>query len=220
MDNKIMTRRIGIIFILLVSLFTFFFGISTAKAADKLDVRFIIDSSTTMKSADPDNFRIRALQKLIRSLPNDARSGVWTYGKYVNMLVPIGITDAKWKKQAVYNIDKINAFGTSSNLAGALQAASHGWQDKAGYKKHIIVVTNSKNMEERAILLNKTLPKLKAAGIKLQTISLTNSNSIDNRFLKLLALQTHGKWYQVSNAKFIDKVMNHAYQQVKKQPVA
>ncbi len=217
MDNRIMTRRIGIICILLVSLITFFFGISTAQAADKLDIRFIIDSSATMKSADPDNIRIRSLQKMIRSLPNDARSGVWTYGKYVNMLVPIGTSDAKWKKQAIYNLDKMNAYGTSSNLAGAIQAASHGWQDKAGYKKHIIVVTNSKNTEERAVLLNKTLPKLKAAGIRLQTISLSNSNNPDHRLLKLLAFQTHGKWYQVSDAKFIDKVINHAYKQVRKQ---
>lgn len=219
MDNRIVTRRVGIAFILLVSLISFFFGISTAKAADKLDVRFIIDSSASMKSADPDNIRVRSLQKLIKNLPNDARSGVWTYGKYVNMLVPLGTSDAKWKKQAVYNLDKMNAYGNSSNLSSAIEAALHGWQQKGGYKKYIVVVTNSKNMEERAVLLNKTLPKLKNAGIKLETISLSSSKELDHRLLKLLAMQTKGKWYQVSDIKYLDKVMNHVYKQVGKKQV-
>jgi len=212
MDSRIVTKRVGIVFILLVSLISFFFGISTARAADKLDVRFIVDASSNMKLADPNNNRIRTLQKLIKRLPNDARSGVWTYGKYVNMLVPLGTSDLRWKKQAIYSLDKINAYGNSSNLSSAIEAALHGWQQKVGYKKYLVIVTNSSNTEQRAVLLNKVLPKLKSSGIKLETISF--GNKADHRLLKLLAMQTNGKWYQVSGMKYLDSVMAHMSKEV------
>jgi hypothetical protein len=233
MDNNIALKKIGIIVIIIVSLISFLFGISTARATtllntnikntDQLDVRFLVDSSTAMRVVDPNDSRIRVLQKLIRNLPNDSKSGVWTYGKYVNMLVPLGTVDAKWKKQAVYNLDKINSFSDYNNLSLALENSLHGWQQKSGYKKYIVILTNgglksqdsvALNSRERYSLLTKTLPKLKNAGIKIHAISF--GQQADNKLLKTLAAQTNGKWYAVNDAKLLSSVMNHSYKQIDK----
>ncbi|MBP9722845.1 MAG: VWA domain-containing protein [Gammaproteobacteria bacterium] len=229
MDSKILIKRIGIFFIILVSLISFLFSISTVRAASsislgkpaKLDVRFLVDSSFSMKTADPNNLRIRTLQKLVKKLPNDSRSGVWTYGKYINMLVPLGTVDARWRKQAIYNLDKINGYGSYTNLSSAIESALHGWQQKSGYQKFIVVLTNGglKSQEtkagdsaDRLKLLTRILPKLKKANIKIHTISL--ADSADHRLLKILAEQTQGKWYTVADIKLLEGVMNHMYKQL------
>ncbi len=227
MDSKLLIKRLGILFIILVSLVSFLFSVSTVRAAEsiagkeKLDVRFLVDSSFMMRSADPDDMRIRTLQKLIKKLPDDARAGIWSYGRYVNMLVSLGTTDARWKKQAVFNLDKLNGYGSYSNLSSAIELSLHGWQQKQGYKKYIIVLTNSglkgqetpaANAEDRLKLLTRTMPKLNKANIKMHTISF--DSSADHRLLKILAQQTKGKWYMVSDIKYLDSVVNHAYNQI------
>ena len=52
------------------------------------DVRVVIDVSGSMKKNDPKNLRAPALRMLVGLMPDDANSGVWTFAKMVNMLVP------------------------------------------------------------------------------------------------------------------------------------
>ena len=67
---------------------------STAWAAEPVpDVRILIDISGSMKHNDPHNLRAPALRLLTGLLPKGTRAGVWTYGQYVNMLVPLGEVD-------------------------------------------------------------------------------------------------------------------------------
>ncbi len=64
------------------------------------DIRILIDVSGSMKKNDPNNLRAPALRLLVGLLPNDAMAGTWTFGKYVNMLVPFRNVNAAWNKQA------------------------------------------------------------------------------------------------------------------------
>jgi len=57
---------------------------------DTADVRVLIDISGSMKKNDPNNLRRPALRLLVGLLPEDSRAGVWTFGQYVNMQVPLG----------------------------------------------------------------------------------------------------------------------------------
>ena len=52
------------------------------------DVRIVVDISGSMKETDPQNLRRPAVRLLARTLPEGASAGLWTFGQYVNMLVP------------------------------------------------------------------------------------------------------------------------------------
>lgn len=223
MENKLTTKKIGIVVILVMSVVSFLVSISTVYAGSfkdnsKLDVRFVVDVSYVMNKVDPSNSRVRALQKIIKSIPDNSKAGVWTYGKYVNMLVPVGNVDNAWKKKAVFKLDKIGSYGNYRNLGRAIEEAAYGWQSNSEYNKYIVVVTNGdfrvsqskvKNASAQLALLTKTLAKLKKANIEIHTVSL--GKEADNRLLKILAQQTNGNWYQVSNIKSLPNVLNHVY---------
>ncbi|OQX44630.1 MAG: hypothetical protein B0D88_02055 [Candidatus Sedimenticola endophacoides] len=72
------------------------------------DVRVLIDISGSMKQNDPRNLRRPALRLLVGLLPEDARAGVWTFGQYVNMQVPLGKVDTGWKGRAREGASKIH----------------------------------------------------------------------------------------------------------------
>ncbi|MDQ7050607.1 MAG: hypothetical protein Q9M92_14180 [Enterobacterales bacterium] len=63
-------------------------------ALQKSDVRLLIDISGSMKKNDPNNLRIPALQLVTNLLPKGADAGVWAFGRYVNMMVPLSKVDA------------------------------------------------------------------------------------------------------------------------------
>lgn len=221
-------KKIGIVIILLMSCLSFIIGVSTLYANNlenelsvsnsRTDIRFVLDMSLDMKKNDPDRSRIREIQKIIKSLPDNAVSGVWTYGKYVNMLVPLGPTTNEWKKQAVYKLDTIDGYGDFRNLGEAIEKATYGWQHKSAFNKYLIVLTGGdlrvskskvENAKSQLHLLTKTLAKLKHGNIKIHALSF--GKKADDRLLKVLASNTKGNWYKISSSDTLSKVINYAY---------
>jgi len=75
------------------------------------DVRVIIDVSGSMKRNDPKNLRQPAVELLVKLLPEGSEAGVWTFGKWVNMLIPHGEVDEAWRKSAAKKAKDINSVG-------------------------------------------------------------------------------------------------------------
>ena len=93
-----------------------------------------------MKHNDPHNLRAPALRLLTGLLPKGTRAGVWTYGQYVNMLVPLGEVDAGWKKQAEQAAAKINSFGLFTNIEDALQRATSDWREADEHSQRSLIM--------------------------------------------------------------------------------
>ncbi len=167
------------------------------------DVRVLIDMSGSMKKNDPDNLRIPALRLLTQLMPNGSRSGVWTFGQYVNMLVPRAEVDAKWKAQAYGAAAEINSLGMFTNIGDALKKATWDWKRPAAeVERSVVLLTDGlvdvskdpkKNQAARREILEKILPRLKQAGVVVNTIAL--SNEADKAFLQQLSASTGG-WHQ------------------------
>lgn len=68
---------------------------------ERPDVRIIVDISGSMKQTDPNNLRQPAVRLLARVLPEGSTAGVWTFGQYVNMLVPHGEVVESWRETAI-----------------------------------------------------------------------------------------------------------------------
>ncbi|MBV1908956.1 MAG: VWA domain-containing protein [Kangiellaceae bacterium] len=199
---------------------------SYAKAANqsdvkKSDVRLLIDISGSMKKNDPNNLRIPALQLVTNLLPKGADAGVWAFGRYVNMMVPLSTVDNKWQVNATNTANKINSRGLFTNIGSVLEKASYGWSKPDLYEKRSMVLLtdgmvdiskNPKvNAKERAKILNTILPKLKKAGVAIHTIAL--SENADHDLLQQLSKQTDG-WYEaVNNADELQRVFLKIFEQ-------
>lgn len=191
--------------VVLTVFFLLFFSHGSLRAADSptTDLRVVIDVSGSMKQTDPDNLRRPALKLLTGIMPEGTRSGVWTFGQYVNMAVPYGRVDTQWKARARAEADKLHARGLYTNIETALEKAAFNWQQpEPDEDRHLLLLTDGKvdvsetDAEDRASrqrILNELLPRLVKAGVRIHTLGL--SEGIDRELLTTLSAASGG-WYE------------------------
>ncbi|WP_297003968.1 vWA domain-containing protein, partial [Thalassolituus sp. UBA6592] len=209
----------GVIFL---SLLPFFFSSSAFAAPTQkpADVRIIVDISGSMKKTDPQNLRVPAVNLLVELLPADAQSGVWTFGQYVNMLVPLGTADNDWRAAAKKEAASINSVGLYTNLTGALEKAAWQIEENSPYQQSIILLTDGKidmppvagqsvNAQERTRLFADILPAYRNAGAKIHTLAL--SDTADKELLQQIALETDGMYLQATDADQLLKAFLKAF---------
>ena len=164
------------------------------------DVRLVIDVSGSMKRNDPNNLRQPAVELLVQLLPENSKAGVWTFGQWVNMLVPHRQVGDEWRSEATKDSEKINSVGLYTNIGGALEKATYDSAKKSdNYRTSIILLTDGmvdidkdpqKNRQEWRRIADEVLPKLKDAGYTIHTIAL--SDNADTDLMNKLSLSTDG----------------------------
>lgn len=164
------------------------------------DVRLVIDVSGSMKRNDPNNLRQPAVELLVQLLPEGSRAGIWTFGKWINMLVPHKPVTKEWREAAQQKSSEINSVGLFTNIGEALEKSAYDAEtvnDK--YRTSIILLTDGMvdvdkspqaNKREWRRIADEVLPKLKDAGITVHTIAL--SDNADKNLLNKLSLGTGG----------------------------
>ncbi len=196
-------------------------AISTASATEPVnDVRVLIDISGSMKHNDPHNLRAPALRLLTGLLPKGARAGVWTYGQYVNMLVPLGEVDPAWKDRAQGAAAEINSFGLFTNIEEAMARATRDWREAdANSQRSLIMLTDgfvdiakdpARNAAARERIINKILPRLRDAKVKIYTIAL--SDEADHALLRQLSAATDGWSEEADNADKLQRIFLHLFE--------
>ncbi len=210
----------GVMFVSLLS----FCAVSSAaeSPAKPSDVRIIIDISGSMKETDPENLRIPALNLLVELLPDQSQAGVWTFGRYVNMLVPLAAVDQSWRDAAKEQGKSVNSVGLHTNLTEALAKASWKVAADSGFNHSVILLTDGKidmaeagqnaeqvNSAERTRLFNEVLPVYAAAGARIHTLAL--SDGADKSLLQQISLETGGLFLQASSADELLKAFLKAF---------
>jgi len=184
------------------------------------DVRVIIDVSGSMKKNDPQNLRSPALRMLVGLMPEKAKSGIWTFGKFVNMQVKHGKVTPSWKKLAMQESKKIHSRGLFTNIEEALKRTSKGWE-KANKKeqRHLVLLTDGMvdiskdqqlNDDSRKRILKNIVPNLKKAGVTIHTIAL--SKNADKKLMAAIAGMTDGWHEAVDNAEDLQRVFLHIFE--------
>jgi len=194
--------------------------LSAAEVEPISDVRILIDVSGSMKKNDPNNLRAPALRLVLGLLPNDAKSGVWTFGKYVNMLVPLREVNDGWKLEAERQSENIHSFGLFTNIEQALNKSTANQKgNDPHFRRSVILLSdglvdvskNSKtNEQSRQRILDKIVPRLKAANVAVHTIAL--SNTADHELLRTISVATDGWYEQVNNASELQRVFLHLFE--------
>lgn len=183
------------------------------------DVRLIIDVSGSMKQNDPNNLRQPAVELLVQLLPENSKAGVWTFGQWVNMLVPHKPVTDEWKTNAQSMSDKINSAGLYTNIGAALEKASYDRNSRSDeYSTSIILLTDgmvdidkspSENQKEWRRIVDDVIPKLKEAGYVVHTIAL--SDNADTNLLNKLSISTDGIAEVAYSAEDLMKVFLKAF---------
>lgn len=178
------------------------------------DVRVLIDVSGSMKKNDPKNLRAPAVKMLVGLLPENTKSGIWTFGRYVNMQVKLGTVDKAWKEQARVEAGKIHSRGLFTNIEEAVKRATSGWdKPDPAYERHLILLTDGMvdiskdtrlNEQSRRRLLNDILPRIEAADATIHSIAL--SENADAELLSALSGATKGSFEQVNNAEQLQRI--------------
>jgi len=196
-------------------------ALTAASAVEPVDdVRILIDISGSMKHNDPHNLRAPALRLLTGLLPRGSRAGVWTYGRYVNMLVPLGAVDPAWQETARRAADQINSLGLFTNIEGAMAEASRDWTTPApDNRRSLIMLTDGyvdlgkdKAVSEasRQRIINTLLPRLRDAGVKIYTVAL--SGEADHTLLRQLSAATDGWSEEADDADQLQRIFLHLFE--------
>ncbi|TGG95551.1 VWA domain-containing protein [Natronospirillum operosum] len=164
------------------------------------DLRILVDVSSDMAENDPDNLRLPAAHLLFELMPEGSRSGLWTFGRYVNMLVPYGTVNADWRQRARARAQEIGSPGFNSNIGGAFETASFDldWSTGHNPKTYILLSDGLVNIEpdaaasraERTRILEEIVPRLREHNSVIHTIALSEYK--DRTFMEQVASQTGG----------------------------
>ena len=184
-------------------------------AAATPDMRIVIDISGSMKETDPRNLRVPALRLLIGLLPADSRAGVWTFGRYVNMLVPYGQVDAAWRDEALRRSAGVSSVAFHTDIEAALRTATWNWQAPAadGSRRHLVLLTDGaidvpgaagESARSRERVTRDLLPRLQRAGAAVHAIAL--SGGTDEPLLRQLATATGGSFERVDDTGTLERV--------------
>jgi len=186
---------------------------SVHAASPKTDMRVVIDISGSMKKTDPQNLRIPAVKLMLNLAKKDSRFGVWTFGQYVNMLVPHKDVTPQWRDEAIKKTELINSVALYTNIGLALEKASlNQTEPDPEWDKTIVLLSDGKvdisknkaeSEREKTRILKKVLPKLRRAGFKVHSVAL--SKNADLSFLRELAVETGGSFSIARNA---DELLN------------
>lgn len=193
---------------------------ATPTADTVSDIRILIDVSGSMKNNDPNNLRAPALRLIVGLLPEDSKAGTWTFGKYVNMLVPFRDVNDAWKLEAELQSKNIHSYGLFTNIEQALKTATANQKGiDSRYRRSVILLSDglvdvSKNDEinkkSRQRILDEIVPRLKKNNVAVHTIAL--SDSADHQLLRAISVATDGWYEQVDNADQLQRVFLHLFE--------
>ncbi|MEW8034669.1 MAG: VWA domain-containing protein [Candidatus Thiodiazotropha sp.] len=214
----------GKAWIVLLLLLTPFWCGQSLGAEEKADVRILIDVSGSMKQNDPKNLRRPALRLLVGLLSAETRAGVWTFGQYVNMQIPLGQVDKAWKRRARKSSESIGSPGQFTNIEDALKRSTEDWSGPPGpYRRSVILLTDgmvdisrdrTKNTASKKRILARILPRLAELQATVHTIAL--SKNADHELMKQLATVSGGWYEQVETAEQLQKVFLRIFEKVGK----
>ena len=176
--------------------------------SNEMDIRVLIDVSGSMKDTDPNKLRIPALQVLTQLLPAGSKAGIWQFADDPKVIVPHGVVNAQWQKQASSATQNISSNGQFTDIGAALNAASFNTQDQVqGRQLHVILLTDgmvdvskdaAKNKRARTALLGPILQQYINVGARVHTVGL--SHKADKATLGAMAQATDGLFEVAVNA--------------------
>lgn len=199
-------------------------NLAHAEPTQNLDIVLLMDSSGSMKLADPKQLRKPAAKLLLSLLGENDRAGVVSFsddGYPVAYLTPV---KGDQNRQKLFDaVDKISTRGVFTNITGAIDAAMNvlNRNKLPDRRQSIVLMSDGKidmggsiqSSEMTRQLLEQQLPALHQQGIQIQSIAFTPNS--DQTLLKTLAEKTGGKFYLANSDKQLHSVYAAIFENTK-----
>lgn len=195
------------------------------EASDKLDAVLLLDASGSMLLTDPKRLRNEGAKLFVQFLKPGDRLGIIAFGDDAKVIRELSDFDSSQDAKVTQDIERIENTGQYTDIAAGVRAAEEMLQKnvREGATRAIILMSDGK-MEPRpgvglaavltSDLLNKSLPDLKARGVKIHTLSF--SEQADKGLLAEVAVGTEGAHYFTPDAEKIHESFADLFLVVKK----
>ncbi len=179
-----------------VWLFKFLEDTNGGDTFDKLDIAFVIDSSGSMTSTDPNDLRLDVTKDFVQRLSSNSRGGIVDFDSSYTILS--GLTSDK--QQLIDAVDGINSSGgtsISSAVTGALQLFAP--ESDPDTQRVVVLLTDGRGSYAESLTDQAAL-----ANITIYTVGL--GQGVDQALLTSIAEGTGGKYYPASQAEELSEV--------------
>ncbi len=215
------------VFTLCISLWLLAYS-SVAYAAP-LDLRLVVDVSQATHDTDRSNARRTALEYFIRTLPDDAYAGVWSYARYVRQVAKLDTSDGLWKQVASIHAASLQPEGDRAMLEAALLAATKlPTRHDNSQAAHMVLVGSgvlnsgsgeTADTQARQRILTQWLPQQQAQNRKIHTIAIGPPEQGDHLLLRQLAESTGGLHVMARDAAALHDALVDVLSHVEPQPL-
>jgi hypothetical protein len=171
----------------------------------------IVDVSKHAGVTDDGALRGRILERLLRAMPGETTAGVWTYARYVNLLVRHEPADELWKQIAAIHARNLAAAGEAADFGKALRAATWDLGEQSSSRRHVILVTSgvlsvpgATDAEAEQALLNGWVAALAQSNITVHVLKLGANEPSD--VLRQIADVSGGLRASVADGDAADRV--------------
>ncbi len=143
-------------------------GASVFGGVKQLDLVLVIDTSSSLKNADPDDYRMSGAIGLVESLPSwsDIQIGVVAFGRGSKLLSPLSAD-----RDAVVRSLRDLGRGSTTNLAAGidtgLEAFAEGARD--GSTRAMLIFTDGRSNEKKA---RAAMERARAQGVAIHSLLL------------------------------------------------
>ncbi|XOV82023.1 MAG: hypothetical protein ACFHXK_14280 [bacterium] len=197
--------------------------------AAPVDLRLVVDVSQSTHDTDTANARRTALEYLIRTLPDDAYAGVWSYARYVRQVARLDVSDGLWKQVASIHAGSLQPQGSQVMLEDALLAATklptrHDTEQSA----HLVLIGSGAldtgkgqeaDTQARQHLLTQWLPQQQSENRLIHTIAIGPPEQGDHLLLRQLSESTGGVHVTAGDETVLRDVLFDVLTHVEPQPL-
>jgi Ca-activated chloride channel family protein len=184
------------------------------------DILLLIDSSGSMKTTDPGNYRKEASKLFISLLGPGDRVGVMSFGDAAIMLSPLAQNSEQNRKVLFEAVGRIESRDLTTNITDAVQKGFDELKTSKQRDRVLLVMSDGKldlgtKEKDAAALgaLNTLLPELAKAKVKLYTVAFTDGS--DSALLERMALETGGFFRFAKTDKDVHGMFASIFEKIK-----
>lgn len=172
-----------------------------------------IDNSGSMEQNDPDQDRYKAAKRMIEEMDRDKQAAVFVFSDSVDLLQPfVQLKDQNVKEELFSKIDAIQPTQGGTDIGLMLSEAMKHIKDQQDNARGTMVVLLSDGFSE--VDTSTALADYKAQHVGVHTIGLSQVDAQGAGLLRLIAEETGGQYYDVSEANELSFVFEQIYSSI------
>lgn len=191
------------------------------------DLRVVVDVSQPMINYSANRPTHHFIDYFISHVPKSSVAGIWTYSRFVNMLMPLGDVNPTWRQQAQQKIKSIKYLGHYQNVIKALEKSTVYWHKKPSNTQRILVLLSSGkfnlgegpavNEELANYLINAELPLLKEKGVVAHIVDMSPAKG--SEFLRQVANAIGGQYYRQKDLPKLEQNLDNIFNSIQAHPL-